>query len=252
MKFVNPFEPTVVWLTWRQLFANRRLYLALALSLAPLVVALLFKIFSPDPVKEGHGFFLVMEKEIVIGTLLPIAAVVFGTSAFGGEIDDGTLIYLFVKPLQRWRVVLSKYLVAALSTIVLIVPGIFLPWLLVGGPDLPVGVPLAYLWGAVLGALLYASVFVMLGLYARHALIYGLLYAVAFEGVLSRSVPGFKALSVREYANAFTLRVADPALQLGTPLLSAQLVRNGSVIILLLGLVIAVYRLWTYEVAERT
>ena len=118
MNLVNPLHPTVVWLTWRQVFANRRAWLAVLFSLAPLAIALLVRSFSPDMAKDGHGFYLLLLKEIVIGTLLPLAALVFGTTAFGGELDDGTLLYLLVKPVARWRVVLSKYVVAALSKLV--------------------------------------------------------------------------------------------------------------------------------------
>ena len=39
-----------------------------------------------------------------------------GAKFVEGEVDDGTLIYLLVKPLARWRVVLWKYVVAVLST----------------------------------------------------------------------------------------------------------------------------------------
>lgn len=246
-----PIDPTVAWLTWRQMFANRRLYLALIFSLTPLLVAVLFQTFAPDPAKESHGFYLIMEKEIVIGTLLPLAAVVFGTTAFGGEIDDGTLLYLLVKPIARWRVVLSKYVVAASCTLVMMLPAVFLPWLLVRGEDLPAGIPIAYLWGAALGAVLYSAVFVMLGLTARYSLVLGLIYVVGFEGVLSRSVPGIKALSIREFANAVTLKVADPALQLGTPFLTMKTIAWTGGIFFALSLLLAVYRLWRYEMAER-
>jgi ABC-2 type transport system permease protein len=246
-----PINGTVAWLTWRQMFANKRLYLAMIFSLAPLLVAVLFQMFSPNPAKDAHGFYLIMEKEIVIGTLLPLAAVVFGTTAFGGEVDDGTLLYLLVKPIARWRVVLSKYVIAAGSTLVMMVPAVFLPWLLVRGAEIPIGVPVAYLWGAALGAVLYSSFFVMLGLTARYSLVLGLIYVVGFEGVLSRSIPGIKALSIREFANAFTLKIANTDLNLGTPLLTMRSVAVAGSIFFVGSLLIAVYRLWRYEMAER-
>lgn len=248
---VLPINRTVAWLTWRQMFANKRLYLAMVFSLTPLLVALLFQMFSPDPAKEAHGFFLIMEKEIVIGTLLPLAAVVFGTTAFGGEIDDGTLLYLLVKPIARWRVVLSKYVIATGSTLAMMVPAVFLPWLLVRGPDIPIGVAAAYLWGAALGAVLYSAFFVMLGLTARYSLVLGLIYVVGFEGVLSRSIPGIKVLSIREFASAFTLKVASADLNLGTPLVPMPSVAIVGGVFFVGSLLIAIYRLWRYEMAER-
>jgi ABC-2 type transport system permease protein len=251
MSSVLPISPTVAWLTWRQMFANKRLYLAILFSLLPLIIAVLFRSFSPDPVKESHGFYLLLEKDIVIGTLLPLAAVVFGTTAFGGEIDDGTLLYLLVKPLARWRVVLSKFVVAAACTLGLMIPAIILPWLLVRAPDLPAGVPVSFLWGAALGSVLYGAIFVMLGLIARQSLVIGLIYVVGFEGVLSRSVPGIKSFSVREFATAFSLKHAAPELQLGAPALTMTTVYVMGAIFFTASLAFAVYKLWRYEMAER-
>ena len=44
----GPIDSTVLWLTWRQLFARRRLYLAAAFSLAPLLIARGFRFTSSD------------------------------------------------------------------------------------------------------------------------------------------------------------------------------------------------------------
>jgi ABC-2 type transport system permease protein len=248
---VNPLHPTVVWLTWRQVFANRRAWLAILFSLAPLAIALLVRAFSPDMAKDGHAFYLVLLKEIVIGTLLPLAALVFGTTAFGGELDDGTLLYLLVKPVARWRVVLSKYVVAVLSTCLLMLPAVFLPWFVVRAPDVPIGVPAAFLWGIGLGAVLYGALFTMLGLVARHSLVLGLMYVVGFEGVLSRSIAGIKSLSIREFANAVALRMADPSLNLGAPAVSLESVRNVGGVILIGGLAMAIFKLAHFEIAEK-
>ena len=34
--------------------------------------------------------------------VLPLAAVLFGTGAFGAENDEGTILYLLAKPISRW------------------------------------------------------------------------------------------------------------------------------------------------------
>jgi ABC-2 type transport system permease protein len=191
---------TVMWLTWRQLFARRRIWVAVAFALAPVLFTLVFKLVADDGEGGRVAFFGTLSREVVIGTLLPLAAVVFGTTAFGGEVDDGTLVYLLVKPIQRWHVVASKYVVAALSTLAIAVPGVVLPWLLLGHPDLPARVPLAYAIGAAVATVLYTALFLGLGLKSKRALVIGLLYVIAFEGFLSRSLPGIRSLSIREYA----------------------------------------------------
>ncbi|HYV98629.1 MAG TPA: ABC transporter permease [Gemmatimonadaceae bacterium] len=242
---------TIVWLTWRQIFANRRLYLAMLFSLAPVVIALLFRSFSADPEKESRGFYLLLAPDIVLGVLLPLSALVFGTTAFGGEIDDGTLLYLLVKPVKRWRIVISKYVVAVLSTFLLMLPAIFLPWLAVSAPDLPISIPVAYVWGAALGAILYGAFFTMLGAAVKHPLVIGLMYIVIIEEALARSIAGVKALSIREFATAFSLRMADSSLNLGTPLVSASNMKVMGTLFLVGSLALALYRLARYEMAEK-
>ena len=124
----------------------------------------------------------------------------FGTTAFGGEVDDGTLIYLLVKPLARWRRRL-EVLVVALSTFAVMLPAIVLPWFIVQNPDLPFKAVTAFLIGAALASAIYSAFFLGLGLVTKRALVFGLVYVIGFEGVLSRSLGGLRAFSIREFAN---------------------------------------------------
>ena len=50
---------------------------------------------------------------LVIRTVLPLIALVFGTAAIGSEIEDGTVVFLLAKPIGRWRTALAKLAVAA-------------------------------------------------------------------------------------------------------------------------------------------
>ena len=54
---------------------------------------------------------------------MPLVALIIGTAAIGSEIDDGTAVYLIVKPIPRWRIALSKMVVAAGLTAAMVVPG---------------------------------------------------------------------------------------------------------------------------------
>ena len=87
-------NPTVMWLTWRQLVARRRLWFALAFSLTPALFTLVFLVVADDGNASRAGFYQGMLREVVIGTILPLAAVIFGTTAFGGEVDDAARNYI--------------------------------------------------------------------------------------------------------------------------------------------------------------
>lgn len=247
----GPIDSTVLWLTWRQLFARRRLYLAAAFSLSPFLIALVFRVTSSDLASASGPFLTSLLREIVIGTLLPIAALVFGTTAFGGEIDDGTLVYLLVKPLARWRVVLTKYIVATACTLAVMVPAIVLPWLVVKNNDLPWQFALGFLAGATVGAIVYSGIFVALGLTTRRALVIGLIYVIGLEVVWSRLINGIKSLSVREFAVAVTKQVSDGAVQITDPVVKMSTVWTMGTILLVAAIAIAMRSLARYEIAER-
>ena len=244
-----PLNRTVMWLTRRQLFAKQRLVVAIGLMLMPAVIAIIYRFTADDP-SDGIGFLSTVYRSIVIGVLLPIAALVFGTSAFGGEVEDGTLIYLMVKPVPRWRLTLSKYVVALASTIVVVVPAILLAWILTPG-ETPVRVPLGYIVGASVGASLYCAIFTTLGITSRRALALGLLYVVAFENILSRNIVGAKSLSVREFSLAVCKRVVGTAAEFTDFTVSMGTVWTMGTIFLVTALAVGVFKLQRYEVAER-
>jgi ABC-2 type transport system permease protein len=244
-------DRTVLWLTMRQLFARRRLFMAAAFSLAPTFIALVYRVTATDADGSAADFLAGMMREIVIGTLLPLAAVVFGTTAFGGEVDDGTLIYLLVKPLPRWRVVLSKYVVAVLSTAAVMLPAVLLPWLVVRTPDMTGRIALSYLAGAGVGCLIYCAIFVTLGLSTKRALVAGLLYIVAIEMVLSRNLSGAKTLSVKEMSIAIAQAVSNGAVHMTAIPITLSTVWTMGGLMLAGGVVLGVFKLRKFEVAER-
>lgn len=246
----GPVNGTVMWLTWRQLFARRRLWLATAFSLTPFVFTLVFRVLVDDGPPSETTFFMTLTREIVIGTLLPLSALIFGTTAFGGEVDDGTLVYLLVKPIPRWQVLASKLVVSILSTLAVVVPAIILPWLVLRGPDVTGGTAISFLAGASVGALLYCPLFVALGLANRRALVIGLLYVVSFEGIMSRSLPGFKSFSIREFALAISQAASHGAVVINGAV-SMSTVRWMAPIILVGATFWALRLLLRYEVAER-
>ena len=60
--------------------------------------------------------------QLIVRTVLPLIALVFGTAALGTELEDGTIVFLLTKPVRRFRIVLAKGVVAAGLTAALIVP----------------------------------------------------------------------------------------------------------------------------------
>jgi len=248
-----PFESTIAWLTFRQLFTRRRMTAAILAALIPAIVAVIYRAVHPemDPQLVAH-FGDQVFRRLVITVLLPLMAVIIGTSAFGAEIDEGTIVYLLVKPIPRWHAVFTKYVVAVLSTILVMIPAIVLPWLVLRGPGVADAVPTAYLAGAALGAVVYGAMFLALGLLTNRGLVVGLLYIILIEMTLSQQIAGLRSISVSAFATAIAQKVGALTLPPeAPPLVELSTVWTMSAIIAAIGLFLAVRRFSRLEITER-
>ena len=247
----GPGNLTVAGLTFRQLFTRRRFVASAFFAIVPLVIVLFFKATAHPFDPTGAKFLDTTYQGIVACVLLPLSAVVFGTAAFGGEIDDGTIVYLLVKDLPRWQLVLTKYAVAVIATIVMMLAAIVLPWLALGAPSDAAPTVQAYAAGIALGVALYSAIFVTLGLVSKRALVIGLLYIVVVEIALSPNVQGLKSFSVREYVVTVVGKLAAGAPGVKAGIVTMNTVWTMGAVFLVLGIGTGIRWLSRYEMAER-
>ena len=189
---MRAFGP-LVRVTVQSLLGRRRILLMLLLVALPVLVGLAIRLGG------GRADAGVILDTLVIRTVLPLVALVIGSAALGSEIEDGTVVYLLVKPVPRWVVALAKMAVAVGLTLVLTVPPMLVTALLIGtaaGGSL--GPSLAFVLAAIAGGAAYASVFTTLGALTTRALVVGLAYTLLWEGVLAGLLEGTRFLSIRQ------------------------------------------------------
>jgi ABC-2 type transport system permease protein len=183
----------LVSFTLRGLLGRRRLLLMLLLVALPVAVAILIRIAG------GSRDAPEILDTLVIRTVLPLVALVIGTAAIGSEIEDGTAVFLLVKPIARWRIALAKLLVASGLTLVLVVPPVVVTGVLVAGASTAsLSVTFGFALATIAGGAAYASVFTALGALTSRALILGLAYTLLWEGVLAGLLEGTRFLSIRQ------------------------------------------------------
>lgn len=183
----------LVTVTLRGLLGRRRMLLMLLLAALPVLVGLIIRVAGGSPNTAQ------ILDALVIRTVLPLVALIIGTAAIGSEIEDGTAVFLLVKPIARWRIALAKLAVAAGLTAVLVVPPIVLTGILVagvGGDSL--GTTFGFALAAMAGGTAYAWAFTALGTVTSRALIVGLAYTLLWEGVLAGLLEGTRFLSIRQ------------------------------------------------------
>jgi ABC-2 type transport system permease protein len=138
----------IFFLSVRQFVGGRAVRAVFALGLIPVLFALIYRV-DPD-FERPRRFLDDITSEVLLQSVLPLAALILATGAFGDEIDDRTLPYLLLKPITRLRIVLEKLLAAVVVSIPIVSVGATISWLLVFGGD--GGENLDLLW-AVLAAI---------------------------------------------------------------------------------------------------
>ena len=185
---------TIASVTLRATMGRRRALLFALPALILIVVTLLIKLSHPgDPTWPSQvlGVF-------GFSVVLPLTALIIGTSVLGAEVDDGSIVQLLATPVPRSVVIGSKYAVASVLTMIYVaIPELVAGLIATGGvTKLAVGLFV----GALAGSVMYNAVFVMLSVVTTRAIAFGLLYVLIWESLLGNLVSGAKLLSVGHYS----------------------------------------------------
>lgn len=215
------YDPTVARLTYRALLGRRRALILFALPALLIVIAGAVRAFTgaDDQVASDvlGGFAL--------ATMVPIIGVIAGTGAIGPEIDDGSVIYLLAKPVKRPTIIFTKLVVAIGVTMAFSAIPTFIAGLILNGNGQQVAV--AYTVAALVASIAYAAVFLLLGTVTRHAVVFGLVYALVWEALIGSLVAGARTLSVQQWSLAVAQKVAGGDLvtsDVGLPLATVLLI----------------------------
>ena len=227
------FNPTVAWITLRATLSRKR---ALLFALPALILILLTMALKatrpsarpwPSHVLGTFGF----------SVLIPLTALIIGTSVLGAEIDDGSIVHLLATPVRRSSVVVTKFLIATGLTVLFAAIPELIAALIAGGgsiPDTasngPVGFTtvstgkfaLGLFVGALACAVIYNAVFVMVSVATTRAIAVGLLYVLVWETLMSNFVSGVRLLSVSHYGLGIANGILnDPVLEAGLGVLTS-------------------------------
>lgn len=116
---------------------------------------------------------------------LPLLALFFGSGGLREEVEDQTLTYAFVRPLDRGAIFLARTAAAAIVVLLPVVVGVLV------ATSSPLELP-RQLAVTLLGVLAYVPLFAMLGLVLQHPMLVGLA-VITWDQILG-AVPGFLSL----------------------------------------------------------
>lgn len=204
--------------TWRPLY---RLFLSwltsrgrvIGLTALALVAVVVGIALGGQPSEDRLEVWVNFANTFGLSLLAPVVALLFGSAALGNPSEDGTLVYLWLRPVPRWQLATSAY--AATLTVVL--PVVVVP-LTLGAVVARAGADAV--WGTALSAavavIAYSGLFTWLGLRVRRALPWGLAYILIWEGFVASAGAGASRVALRAYTRSilsgitgYELRLAD-------------------------------------------
>ncbi|MER5438331.1 ABC transporter permease [Streptomyces sp. NPDC002790] len=215
------YDPTVARLTYRALLGKRRALILFALPVLLIVISALVRGLTGADDQTASDLL----GGFALATMVPLIGVIAGTGAIGPEIDDGSVVYLLSKPLKRPTIIFTKLIVAIGVTMVFsAVPTLIAGFILNGNGQ---QIAVAYTVAALVASIAYAAIFLLLGTVTRHAVVFGLVYALVWEALFGSMVSGARTLSVQQWSLAVAQKVAGGDLvtsDVGLPLATVLLV----------------------------
>ena len=191
---------TLVALSFKRLFWSS----SMLMVLLPLAGCLMFVLrrhydhpeFTRREFRDFSEFMIVVFASFVV----PICALAFGTASVGGDREDRTLVFLLVRPIPRWLILLAKF-AATLPLVLGLVLGSYWLYCRLAGEVGQVAFPL-YLPAVFYMTMAYVCLFHLFAVAFRHATIIALVYAVFMETLLG-NLPGIvKRVAVNYYGRS--------------------------------------------------
>jgi len=193
-----------------------------------------------DPIETGVRLI----SDLGFTTLVPIVALVFASAALGDMREDSTLVYLWLRPMDRWPIVVGAWLAAVtVSLPITLVPLIVSSIAVDGGSDLVGATALA----GTVGVLAYSALFVLIGLLLKNAIVWGLGYVLIWEGIVAAFGSFAARLAIRGYTRSILTSITEVDLDLGDLSLAVGVVVPAVASVVALAL--ASYRLRVMDIA---
>jgi ABC-2 type transport system permease protein len=134
-----------------------------------------------------------------LGLVLPVVSLVFAGAAIGDLRDDKTLVYLWLRPMDRWPIVVGAALAAGTLVAPITIVPIAVAAILTGAGN---GIVAGTLLATVVGLVAYVAVFTLFGVWLKRFIVWGLAYILIWEGFIAQAGAGVARVALRKYTRS--------------------------------------------------
>ena len=141
-----------------------------------------------------------------LSLVAPVVTLVLASSVLGDTNEDGTLVYLWLRPVSRWRLAVASSLAALTVSLPIVVIPLTVAAAATKGGGALVG---ATAVSCTIAVVAYTGIFTFLGLRVKRAMAWGLAYILVWEGFVARAGSGTGFVSIRYHTRSLLSRMAD-------------------------------------------
>lgn len=201
-----PSLQAVLWLAWfsfREMSRRRRLFSLGLINLLPVLVVLSIRIWFPGEGITAQMQLASLTYEVFIPFLIPIAAMAVGIPAIGEQIDDGTIVFTWTRPIRRRAIFLGRLLAAQVVAASLMSISLILCFVIMISQGLDVitwdllKLYLLTFMIIAVGAFVYSAVFATMGTFFRKPVLPALLFAFGWESLVTNIPARVQELGLR-------------------------------------------------------
>jgi ABC-type transport system involved in multi-copper enzyme maturation permease subunit len=205
---VRPLNSFVAagWLAWfslREMSRRRRLVALAIINVLPVIVVAVIRIWFPHLGYTAQMQLSALTHDVYMPFLIPVVALFVGVPAIGEQVDDGTIVFTWTRPVRRRAIYLGRLLAAQVVSTLMLSLSLALCFVVMVSEG-----PQVLTWDFLklylqtfmvigLGAFTYAAVFATMGTFFRKPVLPAILYWIGWENLVTNIPARVQELSLR-------------------------------------------------------
>lgn len=199
----------LVWLSFRRLLWSANSLMALV-PLAGCLLSVLRRRYGGDGFTE-HSFDRFSSSFVIetyLSFVVPLCTLSFAAGSIGGEREDRTLLFILVRPLARWAILLAKVTATLPLALGVSCGGLFVFCQLAG--EVGAAAWTDYVPALFLSTLAYVGLFHLFAVAFRYSTIVAIVYSLLVESLLGHAPGIIKRVAVNYYGRTMMFAAGAP------------------------------------------
>ncbi len=193
----------IAWFSFREMSRRKRLVSLGLINLLPVLMVLAIRIWLPEEGITAQAQMVALSTKAFIPFLIPVVAMAVGVSAIGEQVEEGTIVYLWTRPIRRRAIYLGRLLAAQFVSTGLLSISLALCFLVMVSEGMQIiSWPFLRLYlvtfGIIfLGSFSYAAIFAAIGTFFKKPVLPAILFTFGWERLVVNIPARVQELSLR-------------------------------------------------------